>query len=91
LKIYTAVTMTFLVGLAVSFGAGYFGAQIGSLDGMLMGFNAGLGIIFFALVGRTLAEYPYPIRRLFAWIPYMKIYWAIGLSGLFYNICIWID
>jgi len=91
LKIYTAVTLTFLVGFAVAFGAGYLGAQTGSIDGMLMGFNAGLGIIFFALVGRTLAEYPYPIRRLFAWIPYMKVYWAIGLSGLFYNIGIWID
>jgi len=91
LKVYSAISMTFLVGLIVAFGAAFLGAQTGSMDGMLMGFNAGLGIIFFALVGRTLAEYPYPVRRLFAWIPYVKIYWAIGLSGLFYNIGIWVD
>ncbi len=91
LKVYIAVSATFGVGLALAFGLSVLGAQLGSLDGMLMGFNAGLAVILFALVARTFAEYPYPPRRIFAWVRHFRGYWSLAVSGLLYNMAIWID
>jgi uncharacterized membrane protein len=91
LKAYTAVTLTFAIGLFISFALSYFGAQTGSIDGMLMGFNAGIAVIFFVLIGRTFAEYPYPLKRMFGWTRKARVYWSIALSGLIYNLAIWVD
>lgn len=91
LKAYIAVSTTFAVGLALAFGLSLVGAQVGSLDGMLMGFNAGLAVILFALIARTFAEYPYPPRRIFAWVVHFRGYWSLAVSGLLYNLAMWID
>lgn len=91
LKVYIAVSATFAIGLSLAFGLSLLGAQLGSLDGMLMGFNAGLAVILFALIARTFAEYPYPPRRIFAWLAHFRGYWSLAASGLLYNLAIWVD
>jgi uncharacterized membrane protein len=59
--------------------------------GLLNGFSLGLAAIVAVLLGNVLAEYPYPVRKPFAFMPYFRSYWQIALSGLVYNMAIWID
>ena len=90
LKNYKAVSGAFAMGmLAAVAGAVAFSSQ-GSA-GMLMGYNLGLAWILFAMVSRVLAEYPFPALRPFEFLSYLKEYRYIALSGLVYNLGIWID
>lgn len=91
LKVYLAVTGSFGLGLLAALGFALLGGQLAGAEGMLIGFNAGLAIIMFMLIARTLAEYPHPVRRPFAFLRTFRPYWTIALAGLFYNIAIWVD
>jgi len=58
---------------------------------MLNGFSSGLAVIIGMLLGNILAEYPYPIREPFAFLGYFRKFWDLALSGLTYNMAIWVD
>jgi uncharacterized membrane protein len=91
LRVYTAISLSFIFGLACALGLALLGGRWAGVDGMLLGFNAGLAAILFLLVARTFAEYPYPGVNLLRFLRTMRPYWSLALSGLFYNVAIWID
>ncbi|MCW5770949.1 MAG: exopolysaccharide Pel transporter PelG [Rhodospirillaceae bacterium] len=91
LHVYIAVSLSFVFGLGVAFGLALLGGQWGGLEGMLIGFNAGLASILFLIVARTFAEYPYPSVRIFSFLRTFKPYWSLALAGFLYNLAIWVD
>ena len=54
--------------------------QAGSSLGILI--PPSVVLVLFALIARTFAEYPYPPRRIFAWLVHFKGYWSLAASGL---------
>jgi uncharacterized membrane protein len=91
LKNYNAITFSFASGAIVSLGAtAYLGPKY-SATGMLAGFTAGIAVIFFGLVARVLAEYPYRVAFSFRFAGHVRKYWELGLAGLLYNSAIWVD
>lgn len=91
LRVYTAISLSFIFGLGCALGFALLGGRWGGVDGMLIGFNAGLAAILFLLVVRTFAEYPYPSVRLLSFLRTIKPYWSLALAGFLYNVAIWVD
>lgn len=91
LRVYTAISLSFIFGLGAALGLSLLGGQWAGVEGMLIGFNAGLAAILFLLVIRAFAEYPYPAVRLFGFLRTLKPYWSLALSGFLYNVAIWVD
>lgn len=91
LHAYMTVSFSFLVGLSMALGLALVGGNWAGVEGMLIGFNSGLAVILFVLILRTLAEYPYPAVHVFRFLRTLKPYWSIALTGLLYNVAIWID
>jgi uncharacterized membrane protein len=91
LRVYTAISLSFIFGLGAALGLALVGGQWLGVEGMLIGFNAGLATILFLLIARTFAEYPYPALRLLGFLRTFKPYWSLALSGFFYNVAIWVD
>ncbi len=90
-KYYRSVTFSFLSGMVVAvLFASYLGSFFSS-TGMLAGFNLGLSLILAILITLVFAEYPHTSQNLFGFLKYFKKYWELALSGLFYNLAIWID
>lgn len=91
LKEYTSITRTFGLGMLIALLCSILLSPGFSVAGMLLGFNLGLAYIFFNLIARVLAEYPGVPRRPFAFLSYFVSHWEIALSGLIYNMAIWVD
>ncbi|PJK28800.1 exopolysaccharide Pel transporter PelG [Minwuia thermotolerans] len=91
LKDYRSVTLAFLVGMITAGGASLWLAGVIGALGITIGFNIGLGIIFFGLIARVFAEYPYRIMRPWRFMRYFRKYWDLALAGLIYNLAIWVD
>ncbi len=90
LKDFSAVTWTFIIGLATAvFASEYFGGH--KAAGMLAGYNVGLAMIVFMLAARIFAEYPYQMSHDFATRPFWRKYWELAVGGFFYNAALWID
>lgn len=91
LKDFMTVTRAFVIGMAIGFVvAAYLKADYRDA-GMLLGFNVGMGIIFFMLLGEVLSEYNYRVVEPFDVIKYFRKYWDVALGGLCYSLGIWID
>lgn len=93
---YNGVTLAFLCGLVVST---VLAITIAILGGgawlMVWGFEAGLAVTFFGLVGRILATFPQPMldplagfRSLFAGL---REYWRLALGATLGTAGVWID
>lgn len=91
LKDYNSVTRAFGIGMVIAIGASFSLAMPLKDAGLLIGFTLGLIYIFGALSARIFIEYPYVLRNPFAILPYFKKYWEIALSGLLYNMAVWVD
>lgn len=91
LKEYAAVTRTFGIGMFISLSAAYWTGPNAGVDGMLLGFDVGLAYIVFALVARVFAEFPAPVQRPFAFLPYFRTQWPLAASGGVYFLGIWVD
>jgi uncharacterized membrane protein len=91
LKDYRAISGAFAGGMAVATVCVLGLAKPYGTAGLLLGFNLGLATIFFALVSRILAQYPFPLARPFAFVRNFKTYWMLAASGLAYNLAIWVD
>jgi uncharacterized membrane protein len=93
---YTAVTVYFAVGLLLAVVAVTKGYNMRpDLAIMLWGFNIGLGLTLFGLLGRIIATFPFAVRSISA--PTRALaraavrYWPIALGGLFGAIGAWVD
>ena len=91
LKNYTAITRSFAAGTVFSLGSAALLSSTSSTTAMMAGFTAGQALILFALIARVLVEYPYSVVHPFRHGRYFRKYWMLALSGLVYNIGIWID
>jgi uncharacterized membrane protein len=91
LRNYRLITRAFLIGMTATVGVSLALAGSYGTTGILNGFSFGLSLIVALLLGNVMAEYPYPVRRPFAFLPYFRSYWEIALSGFVYNTAIWAD
>jgi len=91
LRNYKLITRSFLGGMMIAVLAAMALAKNYEATGLLNGFSIGLAVIVAVLLGNVMAEYPYPIRNIFAFLPYFRKYWQIAASGFVYNMAIWID
>lgn len=90
LKNFSAVTWSFILGMAVAVAAAEHFAQYGAA-GMALGYDIGLAIIVFLLAGRIFSEYPYHMSTQFSLIPFWKKYWELAVGGFCYNAALWVD
>lgn len=91
LKDYTAITRSFAAGAVVTLGSAAGLAWTASAAALMAAFTGGLTLVLFLLIARVLAEYPYPVVNPFVGGGYFRKYWDLALSGLVYNLGIWID
>jgi uncharacterized membrane protein len=59
--------------------------------GTLAGFTVGLALVFYILVARIFAEYPYDVVRPFAFLRAFRSHWELAVIGLLSNAAIWVD
>ncbi|MFO1523848.1 MAG: exopolysaccharide Pel transporter PelG [Kiritimatiellia bacterium] len=86
-----SVAITFIVGCLTSCAAGLALGPRYSTAGMLLGYNIGLGLVFFTLLARVLAEYPAALASPFAFARTFRKHWLLAAGGLAYNVAIWAD
>lgn len=91
IKSYRTITATFGIGMLLAFALAVIFANLIDAAGILGGFTVGLLVIFFSLVARVLAEYPYRVASPFGFLRYFRRYWELALAGGFYNAAIWVD
>lgn len=91
LKNYLLITHSFIAGMVVAVIACYLLAEPYGAVGTLNGFSIGISVIIGLLLAIVLAEYPYPIKRSFSFTGYFSKYWELTLSGIIYNMAIWVD
>ena len=90
LKDFSAVTWTFILGMAVAVFAAYmFGDRHAA--GLVVGYNIGLSLIVFMLAARIFSEYPYHLTHDFALKPFWSKYWELAVGGFFFNCALWVD
>ena len=91
LKDYRRLSVTFIAGTGMALASASAAAPFWGVTGILTGFTAGLALLLCLLIGRVLAEYPYRTLRVFRFTKLFRRYWELALSGLIYNLAIWID
>ncbi|MBV1871841.1 MAG: exopolysaccharide Pel transporter PelG [Gammaproteobacteria bacterium] len=91
MKEYASLARSFGIGMFVALCAAIYLSKEFAIAGMLFGFNIGLAFIFFDVVARILSEYPGEVRQPFSFIRYFKTHWEVALSGLIYNLAVWVD
>ncbi|MBF0108363.1 MAG: exopolysaccharide Pel transporter PelG [Magnetococcales bacterium] len=91
LKDYKMVIRVFFLGMMLGAVANPFLARDLGVVGMFFGFNAGLAIIFFGIIARVFAEYPYEAKDFFGFLGYFRRYWDLALVGLTFNLAAWAD
>jgi uncharacterized membrane protein len=90
-KNYLFITVSFFSGGALSFIAGYFLGQFYGLEGNLTGYAMGQVLIFLLLTFLLAREFA-PFKKLnFKFLTYLGKFPLLLLTGLFYNMAIWID
>ena len=91
MKEYASIARSFGIGMFVALCAAIYLSKEFAIAGMLFGFNIGLAYIFFDVVARILSEYPGEVRQPFSFLRYFKTHWEVALSGLIYNLAVWVD
>jgi uncharacterized membrane protein len=90
LKEYRRVMGSFLAGYFVSFVAALALRPFG-LSGLLAGFLAGQILLLFLMLALVVARYPSDRLVSFEFLDRRRAYLSLSLTGLLYNIGIWID
>lgn len=91
LKDYKMITRAFAIGMFVGVLVGISLKADYRDAGMLLGFNVGVGIVFFILLAQVFSEYNYRVVEPFDVFKYFNRYWDVALGALFYAVAIWID
>ena len=91
LKDYKTISFSFLIGMGFSVIAAFYLGKKFSTIGMINGFTLGLSVILAILFAQVFYEYPFYIKKPFAFLKYFGKYWQFVVAGLSYNIAIWID
>lgn len=91
IKNYNAVTVAFGSGLLLGMVAAYGLGSHFSISGVMAGFNLGLGCCLALILACILSEYPYPLKFSMEILTYTKRFWILALSGLTYNMALWVD
>lgn len=90
-KQHKAVTGAFGAGMLTGFIAiCAFGPRFG-LAGLLVGFNLGLTVLLFSLLGLTLVQFPYEADRIWRIWEWFRRHPELAASGFIYNAALWID
>jgi uncharacterized membrane protein len=90
LKEYRRVMGSFLAGYFVSFVAALALRPFG-LSGLLAGFLAGQILLLFLMLALVVARYPSDRLVSFEFLDRRRAYLSLSLTGLLYNVGIWID
>jgi polysaccharide biosynthesis protein PelG len=90
-KNYLFITVSFLSGGVLSFVAGYFLGEFYGLEGSLAGYTAGQVLIFLLLTFLLVKEFAPYKKFTINFITYLRKFPLLLLSGLFYNLAIWVD
>ncbi len=88
---YTAVIKCFLLGYAVSFGAGWGLTLPLGVAGTMAGFLLGQVVLLLAMIRVVYREYGTHGAPSFAFLRYFKRHSSLAACGLVYNLGIWID
>ena len=91
LKDYKTISFSFLIGMGFSVIAAFYLGEKFSTIGMLNGFSLGLCVILAVLFAQVFYEYPFLIKKPFAFLKYFPKYWQFFVAGLSYNIAVWVD
>jgi uncharacterized membrane protein len=90
LKEYRRVMGSFLAGYLLSFVAALALRPFG-LSGLLAGFLAGQILLLFLMLALVVARYPSDRLVSFEFLDRRRAYLSLSLTGLLYNVGIWID
>lgn len=91
IKNYNSVIISFGMGILISSVGSYLLGEYFSTNGIMAGFNIGLGFCLAMLLSNILSEYQFPFKDIFSIFTYVRKFWILTLSGLVYNLAIWID
>ena len=91
LKDYWTITAAFGIGMALALGCAVGLGGVWHLDGLIWGFNIGMGAIAFTLLGRILAEYPSDIRNMGNIAGRFRPLWPYLAIGALHNLAAWSD
>ncbi len=91
IKNYHAITIAFGGGLAIAVLMAYILGIHFKVYGVTAGFNIGLGCCLALILASILSEYPFQFCSPLSIFKFAARFWLLLLSGLVYNIAIWID
>lgn len=91
LRDYHAIAIAYCIGSAIAIGASLYGGRVYDLPGYFAGYFLGQLFILVALSSRVFIEFP--SRRVFdrGMFKFMFQNKILVLTGLFYNLAVWID
>ncbi len=90
-KQHRAVSGAFAGGMALGLaGVLWLGPEYG-LAGILTGFNAGLTLLLFTLLGLTLVQFPHEASGVWRVLTWFRRHPELAASGLIYNAALWVD
>lgn len=90
LKAYTLVVMTFVLAYGVVLGGAWLFIDHG-LEGLLGAFVLGQTLLFFVLLAKLVIEYDSDRLVGFHFLNRRLTFRGLALTGLFYNVAIWVD
>lgn len=88
---YMAISMSFIIGGAISLFYAWQLSTTHGLKGMIMGYTMGQAVLVAILAARIYIEFPSDRKIDFSFLGYLIKYPELTLTGLFYNIGIWSD
>ncbi|MHB1285720.1 MAG: exopolysaccharide Pel transporter PelG [Leptospirales bacterium] len=91
LRDYNAVGLAFVLGNVVSVAGVFLGTHQSGVDGALIGYTLGQGIILTLLIVRFLIEFQGKIRWETNGVSFLWVRWDLTLLGFFLSAGIWID
>lgn len=91
LRGYLLYAVTFCLGIMGAASVASLLNPIFGVMGLLSGFNLGLSVVLFSLLGRVLIAFPYDFRRPVGFANYFHRYWDLALFGFVGALTLWVD
>lgn len=91
LQDFRAITLSWLLGMALSIVLSLYFASLYQVDGILIGINIGLCFLVASLTAQVLTEYPHPYKKPNCYQYYFAYYNDMFWSGLFFFGSMWVD